>query len=775
MKRAACQCVLFAAVACSSSPKAAEAPSEPWNVLLISVDTLRADHVSAYGHREDARTPNFDRIADDGVLFERVQSVAPTTLPSHATLFTGLSPERHGVRDNVGFYLSPAHVTLASRLDSAGYRTGAFLGAFVLDSRFGLDSGFATYFDDFEEDEAGIASGLVTHRRGREVLDRALDWLDAGKESAEPFFAFVHFYDPHAPYEAPESSGGTAAERYHDEVRYADGLVGELLDWLDHNGETARTIVVLTSDHGEALGEHGESTHGYFVYQSTLAVPWVLRFPDGPKGLRLPGLVSLVDVTPTLLDLLGLAGLQGVDGRSLVPLWEDGSIPPRAAYSESFLPRMHFGWSELRSLRDERYKLILAPRPELYDLVADPGEAVNLAPRERDRVRAMTQTLLDRVEAEAASETTLDRESLERLRSLGYLGGAGSSSGSTGTGPGGGGLGLADPKDRIELYEVLIDTSLSGVSPSDGGRFREALQKLERAMETDPSVPRVHLLYGELLWKSGNVAAAHEAFERLVQLDDESFEGHYGLGMVHAAAGELDAALEEFERARALEPRNTKSYFQLAELSIRREDWASAERWLREAMEHNRDRVLAERLAQVLLEAGKPDEARTLLVDVAERHPDDPVAAYNLGQLLLAQGDAAGALTEFQRSSELSPDPDAFQGIGNALVSLGRLDEAVGAYERATAIAPCFAQALSNLGSAHVQGKRFQAAKAPLERAITCDPTYGRAYLNLAAAHFELGAVDEAIAVLRSGVRANPDDGELRATLEQLEGYRAQR
>lgn len=773
MKRIAWLAVLLLALACSPSPKAA--PSEPWNLLLISIDTLRADHVSAYRQSERARTPNLDRIADEGILFETVQTVAPTTLPSHASLFTGLSPNRHGVRDNVGFYLSPGHETLASRLEAAGYRTGAFVGAFVLDSRFGLDSGFETYFDDFEEEEGAIAGGLVTHRSGSEVLDRAIAWLDEGEAPSKPFFAFVHFYDPHAPYEAPGSSGGTPEERYGEEVRYVDGLVGELLDWLEQNGEASRTLVVLTSDHGESLGEHGESTHGYFVYQSTLSVPWLLRFPGGPKGLRLSGLVSLVDVTPTLLDVLGLPALEGVDGRSLVPLWESGTLPAKPAYAESFLPRVHFGWSELRSLRDERYKLVLAPRPELYDLLSDPREMENLAPREPDRVRAMAETLLTRLAGDTGTSEPpidLDRESRERLRALGYL--AGGSSASAPAGRGGDDRELVDPKDRVELYELLMDTRLSDVSPSDGARFAEALRELERAIETDPSVPRVYLLYGELLLKGGKIAAAREAFENLLELDPGSFQGHFGLGMAHASAGRLDEAYQEFERARALEPRNNKSYFQLAEIAARRGDWSSAERWLRDAIARNPDRVLTERLAQVLLEAGKAEEARALLVRVVEEHPEDALAAYNLGQMLLVGGDAAGALTQFRRASEISPDADAFQGIGNALVSLGRLDEAVGAYERATAIAPCFTQALSNLGSVHVQAKRYAEAKVCLEKAIACDATYERAYLNLAAVHLEQGALDEAIALLSSGVRANPGSAELKATLEQLERYRAQ-
>ncbi|HSF19882.1 MAG TPA: sulfatase-like hydrolase/transferase [Vicinamibacteria bacterium] len=736
---------------------------EPWNLVLVSVDTLRADHVSAYDLEGSAQTPNLDRLAIEGILFETVQTVAPTTLPSHASLFTGLAPPRHGVRDNVGFYLSSEVPTLAQRLKEAGYRTGAFVGAFVLDSRFGLDQGFDTYFDDFESDEAATRVGVISQRKGGEVLERALAWLQAntGGNGQPPFFAFLHFYDPHAPYEVAGATESSPEVRYRGEVAYVDTLVGELLDWLDRSQQASRTVVVLTSDHGESLGEHGEDTHGFFVYQSTLAVPWLMRVPGGPRGVRLTGLSRLVDVTPTLLDLLRLPPLDGVDGISLVPFLDSGTVPPVPAYSETFFPRVHFGWSELRSLRQGDIKLILAPRPELYDLARDPGETTNLAGQDPERVRSMAAELERGLKGEVVTERGPDRESLERLRSLGYVGGNPSA-----------GAHRDDPKDRLDSYKVLIDTELSDVSPADGARFTEALRRLEKAMETDPKVLRTYVLYGDLLLKGGETEQAAEVFERLLVVDDRSFEGHYGLGVALARSGRLDAAFAELELARALEPEDTKSYFQLAEIETLRGNWSSAERWLREAIDRNPDRTLTERLAHVLIESGRPEEARPLLSELAENAASDPLASYNLGQMLLLVGEAEQALAHFRRASELSPDADAVQGIGNALVALKMYPEAVAAFERAVALTPCFTPALSNLGSAYVEMKRLDLARAPLEKAIACDPGYARAYQNLAAVHVEAGELERAISVLRAGVKSNPENLELARTLTELERYR---
>ncbi|MGH9337874.1 MAG: sulfatase, partial [Vicinamibacteria bacterium] len=351
-------------------------------------------------------------------LYENVSTVAPTTLPAHASLFTGLTPLGHGVHDNVGFYLEDRFETLASHLKAQGYGTAAFVGAFVLDSRFGLDRGFDVYDDDFEDQ---AEDGFVAQRRGEEVLGRALGWLES-RES--PFFAFLHFYDPHTPYE-----GGD----YRSEVAYVDSLVGRLLTWLDEKDLSRRTVVALVADHGESLGEHGEDTHGLFLYQSTLRIPFLLRYPGGPAGTRIASRASIVDVVPKLLEILRLPAMIEVAADSRF-------------YAETHLPRLHYGWSELRSLTRWPHKLVLAPRPELYDLSNDPMEAKNIVEDFPDVAKALRAELEALVLSPAAPQP-IERATRQKLESLGYAGGRAQPE----EGP------LPDPKDRLEVYRVLND------------------------------------------------------------------------------------------------------------------------------------------------------------------------------------------------------------------------------------------------------------------------------------------------------------------------------
>jgi hypothetical protein len=367
-----------------------------WNLVLVSVDTLRADHLSSYGATL-LRTTHMDRLASEGVLYENVSTVAPTTLPSHASLFTGLTPLAHGVHDNVGFYLGDRPTTLAEHLKGQGYDTAAFVGAFVLDSRFGLDRGFDRYDDDVEGGEEDVASAFVAQRRGEEVLESALAWLGSRGETARPFFAFIHFYDPHTPYEA---SGG-----YRAEVAYVDSLVGRLLAWLEERHLEGRTVIALTADHGESLGEHGEATHGLFLYESTLRIPLIVRYPGAPAGKRIPTPTHITAVASEVLDVLRLPPMPG-----------GGPDDGRPFYAETLVPRLYYGWSELRSLTLWPHKLVMAPRPELYDLSKDPGETKNLIEELPEVARALEGELETMVVSRVVPQN-VDGETLERLKS----------------------------------------------------------------------------------------------------------------------------------------------------------------------------------------------------------------------------------------------------------------------------------------------------------------------------------------------------------------------
>jgi arylsulfatase A-like enzyme/Flp pilus assembly protein TadD len=709
-----------------------------WNLVLVSVDTLRADHLSSYG-ATFLRTPHIDRLASEGLLYENVSTVAPTTLPSHASLFTGLTPVVHGVRDNVGFYLDDRFTTLAAHLKGQGYETAAFIGAFVLDSRFGLDRGFDLYDDDVEGGEDQGVSGFVAQRRGESVLEKALEWMRSRMGSPRPFFLFLHFYDPHTPYEAPDLSG------YRGEVAYVDSLVGRLLSFLDERDLTKRTLMVLTADHGESLGEHGELTHGLFLYQSTLRIPLLFRYPGAPVGERIPHPMHITGIASEILEILRLPPMPG--GRP-----SEG----RPLYAETFVPRFHYGWSELRSLTRWPHKLVMAPRPELYDLSEDPEETKNRIEELPDVARELSSEL------DASSPVVpgnVDRETLEKLESLGYAGSTVSSTKGA----------LPDPKDRLDVYRILNDPTIQSVRPEDGAAIEKALADLKDVLAREPRIPRTHALYGELLLQAGRPEDAAEVFQALVALEERSFEGHYGLGVALQNLGRPSEAITALGKAVKIDPRNTKSYLRLSEAEIARGNPQAAEGWLRRGNSVHEDRVLLDRLAQLLLQSGRAAEARALLEGLAAKTPNDALAAYNLGQLLLVEGRGEEALRELRRAAALAPsDPDVHQAVGSALALSGNREEAIDAFQRAVELSPCFAAAQANLGAAYAELGRLSEAEAALEKAVDCDPRYAAGFKNLAAVRFQMGDLDGAIAAMKDAQRASPEDPEVGRTLEDL-------
>jgi arylsulfatase A-like enzyme len=392
----------------------------PLNVVVITLDTTRADRLSVYGYM-DASMPALERLAREGVVFDQATSVAPLTLPAHASLFTGLFPPGHGVHDNAGQALDAAHTTLAEMLRTQGFRTGASVGSAVLHADRGLTQGFESYRSGLSLDRTGKES---RQRRADEVVDDAIRWLDdVGRDR---FFLWLHLYDPHLPYEPPEPFRSMYTDAYVGEIAFADAQVGRVLNALERQGRLENTIVVIAGDHGESLGEHGERDHGIFVYESTLRVPLIVRVPGGPRG-RVAEVVRLVDVMPTLLDLLSVSAPQ-MDGVTLAGLM-DGRVRHLGleAYSESMYPE-RFGWSPLRALREDRFKVIEAPRPELYDLERDPFETRNLY----EERRPLADALLRRLAVLTARKGSVDPPDKvleppalvkERLAALGYVAG----------------------------------------------------------------------------------------------------------------------------------------------------------------------------------------------------------------------------------------------------------------------------------------------------------------------------------------------------------------
>jgi arylsulfatase A-like enzyme len=431
-------------------------PRAELNLMVITLDTFRADRLGAYGSRRGL-TPHLDRFAEEGVLFETTQSVAPLTLPAHSSLFTGQFPPGHGVHDNADVLGDRrGGDTLAEVLARSGFRTGAFLAATVLDTSRGLNRGFSHYDAVLPRlDAYGRQHG---RRRADEVVARALQWLDVVEGSR--FLAWLHFYDAHAPYESPAPFRDAHSDPYDGAVAFIDAQVGVLLDILERRGLLDRTVVVVVGDHGESLGDHGEWTHGLFVYESVLHVPLMIRAPRSAlRGRRVSGLTRSVDVMPTVLELLGVRHEARMDGESLLPFMA-GTRPDLDAYAENLYPNVRFGWSTVRALRSGRYKVIDTARPELYDLQHDPEEQWNLFATRRDVAEAMLQRLRGdeylSVNQPGPGPPAIDPELQKRLGALGYVSVARSAAAldAHGGGP-------RDPKDMVDDFNRL--TSPRGI------------------------------------------------------------------------------------------------------------------------------------------------------------------------------------------------------------------------------------------------------------------------------------------------------------------------
>ncbi len=696
-------------------------PKRPLNLILVSVDTLRADYLSCYGG-ESVATPSFDRIAREGVLFENASTVAPSTLPAHASLLTGETPLRHWVHDNVGFRLREDVPTLASTLKQAGYRTGGFVGSFVLDRKFGLGRGFDVYSDEMPEIERGLPE-----RRGAAVLEDALGWIEPSTRSGDPFFAFIHFYDPHRPYDPPPPFNERATDeksQYAGEVAYVDSLLGKLLDFLDSHGLSDSTVVIVTADHGESLGEHGESTHSFFLYQSTLHVPLLIRAPSLPGGRRVSSLVRIIDVAPTALEILGVPAPASIEGVSF--LSATGEVRDRdvEAYAETFVPRLNHGWSELRSLRRRNWKLILAPRSELYDLDSDPLEARNRIQEERGPADALREKLDELVAGETVHPERGRRENAG-VAARSRLCRAGSSTVPAAARPS---SELPDPKDEIATYNEILDLSaIVQPSPDD-------IARLEKLLESEPDDPSALSIYGNFLLEARRPRDAQKTFEHLADSRSRQLRRDYGLGRADFDLGELDGALASFEKARDIDPESANVYSRLAKIEKARGNLDASEKWLREGMRIAPSRIAFQDLADFLLASGRGGEIQKL---AGGWHGPgaEAAAAYGRGQLLFSQGNPAGALVELERAAELAPEDDNIeQALANSLSQLGRFEEAKVHYETILRRTPCYLGALTNLGAVYERQKRADDAIRSYENAIRCDDRYPAAYRNLGAA-----------------------------------------
>jgi len=659
--------------------------SKDYNVILITMDTTRADRLGCYGFPY-VETPTIDLFARRGIRFERCFSTTPLTLPAHTSIMTGTVPPFHGVRDNGGFIVPAGIETLAKVFKARGYATGAFVAAYVLDSKWGLNLGFDTYYDKFDLSRFETISLGEVQRPANEVIDQVLPWLEKNKGGKS--FTWVHLYDPHTPYEPPPPYDKLYPEHpYAGEIAFTDSQIGRLWTFLEGSGLTDNLFLVLAGDHGESLGEHGEGAHGFFVYQAALHVPLIFVTPF-PKlqGVVSPGVVSLVDIMPTLCEMTGAPVPPQVQGKSLVPAFFDPRrTPEEYAYSETYYPRYHYGWSELRAVQDGRYKLILAPVPELYDVVRDPGEEKNLVYIEKKTYGEMTAAA-DRFIARAGQNAyeldvgKVDEETRERLAALGYIGSFSDPSRLKGQK-------LADPKDKIGIFNDLSHAREMGLE----GKADDAIRMIQGIIADDPNVGDAHFGLGNLFLRQKRFTDAIAAFKKALELKpDDSFavmnvagayqsmgrfddaeqfvldylktgfqdsQLLYLLGNMNYRRKNYDKAIGYFGQCLAENPQSASAHNGLAAIYILRDDLGKAEGHLKAALAINpRLQSLRYNMAQLLEKQSLFPEAADYYLQEIQDSPKSYKALYNLSRVYRQMGREDEEFETLRKTIEANPE-----------------------------------------------------------------------------------------------------------------------
>jgi arylsulfatase A-like enzyme/Flp pilus assembly protein TadD len=686
---AAAAIVILGTVAWIMWPRRApsETPGDRDNVLLITIDTARADHFGSYGYAR-ARTRHLDRLAAEGVRFDRAYSTAPITLTSHASILTGLYPFEHGVRNNGNFYLPQRYETLATALKAQGYRTAAFVSAFVLDRRYGLARGFDTYDDRMQGAQAQVVS-LEAERRGDRTELALTAWLDAQASSrgsaardGAPFFIWLHLYDPHEPYRPPPPFRDAFADAPYDgEIAFTDAIIADVLDRLRAHDLLGRTIVAVVGDHGESLGDHGEETHSMFVYEAAIRVPFILWRPGRvPAGLVVTDPVRGIDVTPTLLELAGAPPLAAGHARSLVGVMDgrrDATVAP--VYAETYLPQLYLNWAPLRTLRDDRWKYIDAPGPELYDLSRDPGETNNVYASQPQTAAAM-RAALERLTAGSAGSMNvgaIDRDTAEKLAALGYIG---ATAGSLPPKGGSHETVQRDPKDVIGLFNRLRRAN----SAVRDRKYDEALPILRSVLQEDPRNAFAHLVLGSAFIGMGQYRQAVAQYRNYAALVPASSYAHQWMAICYVRLGEQDAALKETAAALVLDPGSTDSRVLRGGILASRGQYDEAVAELRAAVDTDPSKnVIRLDLAKVLDEAGRHDEAAREYAAILAQQPQDGAALTGLGALRAKQGNLREGVDLLRRAVAIDPANDTARfDLAQAFERLGSREAAAGEYRR---------------------------------------------------------------------------------------------
>jgi len=670
-------CLLFLTSCLTPAPAPATKQASPRdvNVLLITLDTLRADYLSCYGGTR-VPTPNIDALAARGVRFAQAVAQVPLTTPSHASILTGAYPQVHKLRDNGGFVLDGSIPTLATLTRDAGFDTAAFVGAAVLNRHFGLHRGFNHYGDNLNEKrDAKLLPGVVAELRGDAVTRRALDWLDQRAKpgnstpSARNFFLWTHYYDTHFPYDPPEPFGSRfQKDKYSGEVAYVDHQVGRLLSGLAERGLAERTLVVLMADHGESLGDHGEFTHGVFLYDSTMHIPLTVTGPSVPAGKVITQQVRSIDVMPTIVDYLGLSPSSQAQGISLLPAVLEGkSLPASFAYMETLYPKTALGWAELRAVRTDEWKYVAAPRPELYHLPEDPTEA-----RSVKESQAAQATQLEKHVWEVAgpreslgklARSPVNDDTMRQLQSLGYA--------SAGTrrdlridmsGP--------DPKDRTHVLAVLERVA----DHMNHDRFAAAVPLLEGILKEDATNPLIYKDLGTCYQRLRQFRKAMPVYQQAIQNKADTDETHAELGEILVRLGELPGAANAMETAAEMNLSNLQNLANLATLYLQMGRIADVERTLKAILAQNPRHAQAYNIYGILeIQRGQGNAARGYFEKAVEYDPELTEPYLNLGLLAQEAGQSQVAIDYYKKFLERARPKEHGQYIPKVKAAIAEL------------------------------------------------------------------------------------------------------
>jgi arylsulfatase A-like enzyme/cytochrome c-type biogenesis protein CcmH/NrfG len=638
------------------------------NVILITLDTLRADHVSGYGF-DIVPTPALASLAEEGVLFENCIAQTPLTLPSHTTILSGTYPLHHQVRDNGGFVVPPQLLLISEILREHRFRTAAFIAAYVLHSKWGINQGFDWFDDRFDFSKyKRIALGEV-RKNAATVLASARSWL--AQNGRQRFFSWIHLYDAHSPYDSPsEFSKKNPGHPYRAAIAYMDSELGKFFDYLKAEGYWQNSLIIVTGDHGESLGEHQELFHGYFLYESSVRVPLIVHAPFPFPIKRIAPMVQHVDLVPTILDCLQLRTNAPLDGRSLLPLMLGKHVAGfDHAYTETYYPRLHFGWSELKAYYSGKLKYILAPQEELYDWQKDAAESQNLIFKEsyeRARLKAKIIALVEshaRAALKPLNFKESDPEAFDKLRSLGYITSPANLTSRT--------L-LPDPKAKIDIFHSLTQAS----ALKDAGHVDQAIAQVQKIIVVDPDIIDAYMLLGNMYFAKKEYRKALEYYQdALLKKPDYKWQQalkqvekyllvfpndatlYFEKGNIFFQRNEFDQAIAALWKAVALDPNYAGALNSLGEIYFAKKDYERADSCFRQALRTNPEMIKAQfNLALIQEEKGDNAAAMVSYRQVLAVQPQNLRAAYNLAELLRKTGRYDEALPFFKKAMEINPD-----------------------------------------------------------------------------------------------------------------------